>query len=116
VISKIADRVLVMYAGRAAEQGPVRATFDAPAHPYTSALLASAPTLQSDRDRPLKTIEGALPLMTDRRPGCVFAPRCEFARQECTVREPALLPIAGGEHREVACFFPLVAAPAGSRA
>ncbi len=109
VISMIADRVLVMYAGRAVEQGVVRSTFYSPAHPYTSALLSSAPTLLSDRTQPLRAIEGGLPQMHERVTGCVFAPRCSYVQERCHRAEPPFTQISGG-NREVACYFPLVTA------
>lgn len=106
VISAVADRVLVMYAGRAVERGPVGETFARPLHPYTAALVASAPTLESVRGQPLPTIQGSPPGPGTRPAGCVFAPRCPRARQVCWVEQPPLAPILPG--REVACHFPLL--------
>jgi oligopeptide transport system ATP-binding protein len=98
--------VLVMYAGRAVERGPVGETFARPLHPYTAALVASAPTLESIRGRPLPTIQGILPGLGDRSSGCVFAPRCPRARAICWAEQPPLAPILPG--REAACHFPLL--------
>ncbi|MCC6790771.1 MAG: ABC transporter ATP-binding protein [Thermomicrobiales bacterium] len=107
VISNIADRVLVMYAGRAVEEGVTRATFARPTHPYTAALLGSAPTLASDRSRALPAIEGGLPQLHDRLTGCVFAPRCAFVRDRCHQSEPPFAPVDALSNRLAACYFPL---------
>jgi len=112
VISSIADRVLVMYAGRAVEQHAVPSIFTVPGHPYTSALLASAPTLQSDRTLPLRVIEGGLPQMQDRLSGCVFAPRCGYVQERCLRAEPPFVPLSNTSNHEVACYYPLVDAHA----
>lgn len=106
VISNIADRVMVMYAGRAVEQGPVRDLFQSPNHPYTAALLGSAPTLESDRAQPLHAIRGSLSLSQNLARGCVFAPRCDYVQPACLEREPNLIPNAGGS-RAARCIFPL---------
>ena len=114
VVANIADRVMVMYAGRVVEQGPVRETFRRPNHPYTAALLGSAPTLQSDRTKPLAAIKGSLSLTQTLKQGCVFAPRCDFVRPACLDREPALVP-HGDPARAARCIFPLnVAANRGA--
>jgi oligopeptide/dipeptide ABC transporter ATP-binding protein len=107
VISNIADRVLVMYAGRSMEEGPVREIFTAPSHPYTAALLASAPTLESDRTAPLRAIEGGLPSVATMSRGCVFAPRCRYAQPLCNEAGPPFARLASESERSVACFFPL---------
>jgi oligopeptide/dipeptide ABC transporter ATP-binding protein len=106
VVANIADRVMVMYAGRAVEQGPVRETFRSPNHPYTNALLGSAPTLASDRSAPLAAIKGSLSLSQNLKQGCVFAPRCEFVQAACLEREPMLVS-HGDPNRAARCIFPL---------
>jgi oligopeptide/dipeptide ABC transporter ATP-binding protein len=106
VIASIAERVLVMYAGRAVEQGATRETFADPSHPYTEALLASAPTLASDSTSDLPAIEGALPQLGDHLPGCVFAPRCRYAEATCLETPPLFAPVQGRTERFAACFFP----------
>lgn len=108
VISSIADRVLVMYAGRAVEQGPTSDTFARPVHPYTEALIASAPTLASDRTRALPAIEGSLPQMSERLAGCVFAPRCTYVKERCSREAPEFAQLSSYHGRETACFYPLV--------
>ncbi len=95
VIAETADRVLVMYAGRIVEEAPVDLLFDKPAHPYTRALLASAPTLELERAR-LAAIPGTLPDPRHRPPGCRFAPRCGYAEPACTLAVPPLAPLAPG--------------------
>ncbi|HWO63741.1 MAG TPA: dipeptide/oligopeptide/nickel ABC transporter permease/ATP-binding protein [Umezawaea sp.] len=107
VVSRIASRVLVMYAGRIIEELPVSALVDDAAHPYTRALVASIPDMGMDRHLPLATIDGRPP-EPDRLPvGCSFAPRCPLADVGCEEEEPPLLAI--GENRRVACWKP----PAG---
>ena len=87
VIAEIADRVMVLYAGRVAEVAPVRTIFDAPAHPYTQVLLAAIPDIASRRGR-LATIPGAVPGAMDMPPGCRFAPRCPYCRPPCETGPP----------------------------
>ena len=97
VIAEIADRVLVMYAGRAVEQAPVRTIFDRPGHPYTAALLASRPLLTDTVDR-LRPIPGVIPAIDGLPAGCAFHPRCEVGREDerCRTVRPELRPIVGG--------------------
>jgi oligopeptide/dipeptide ABC transporter ATP-binding protein len=82
VIAETCDRVMVMYAGRVAEEGPVRTVFSAPRHPYTQMLLAAIPNLESDR-RLLGTIPGSPPDLRTPPPGCRFHPRCPMAMDVC---------------------------------
>jgi peptide/nickel transport system ATP-binding protein/oligopeptide transport system ATP-binding protein len=101
VIAEVADRVLVMYAGRIVEQSPAANLFDAPQHPYTKGLLACVPTLEQDRHR-LIAIPGALPEPTRRPPGCCFAPRCTYCIEACHAAVPPL--IVQRDDRAVACI------------
>ncbi len=103
VVAETAQRLQVMYAGQGMEARPAAAALAAPAHPYTAALLAALPDRAEARAR-LPTIPGVVPGLADRPPGCVFAPRCAYARPECQ-RPPPLLPVPGGVAR---CLFPLV--------
>ena len=97
VIAEFADRVVVMYSGRVAEEAPVETLFDAPRHPYTQGLLGATPTLAQTESR-LRTIPGALPDPASPPPGCRFAPRCSFADAECSSARPAEIALAAG-HR-----------------
>ncbi len=96
VVSHVADRVAVMYAGSVVELGAKRDIFQAPAHPYTRGLLRSVPDLKTDRARPLQTIDGTVPALHSMPPGCAFEPRCEFSAVECTHALPPLLEVAKG--------------------
>ena len=82
VIAETCDRVMVMYAGRVAEEGPVRTVFSGPRHPYTQMLLAAIPNLESDK-RLLGTIPGSPPDLRTPPPGCRFHPRCPLAMEVC---------------------------------
>jgi oligopeptide/dipeptide ABC transporter ATP-binding protein len=82
VIAETCDRTLVMYAGKVAEEGPVKRIFTAPRHPYTSKLLGSFPSIQADR-RTLDTIPGLPPDLRDPPSGCRFHPRCPVAMAIC---------------------------------
>jgi len=101
VVAEMADRVLVMYAGRIVERAPVTELFERPAHPYTRGLLESIPTLADERDR-LKTIPGMLPNPAALPPGCRFEPRCQWRIAECTAAVPSLMPLCEGH--ESACI------------
>ncbi|MER8101069.1 ABC transporter ATP-binding protein [Kitasatospora sp. NPDC094016] len=98
----ISDRVYVMYAGRIAETGPAEALFERPRHPYTAALLASTPRLDSPRGR-LAAIGGRPPSLREDLTGCPFAARCPLATEVCAERAPALLPLADEPARRAAC-------------
>jgi peptide/nickel transport system ATP-binding protein/oligopeptide transport system ATP-binding protein len=111
VIAEFAERVLVMYAGRIAEEGPVTRIFDAPQHPYTIGLLASTPDIERESAR-LRTIPGGLPNLAFPPPGCRFAPRCERAIEECTRGRPPLIEV--GAAHQAACIR-IEAAPASEQ-
>ena len=83
VIAETCDRVLIMYAGRVAEEGSVDEVFRRPRHPYTQKLLSAFPNIHADR-RTLEVIPGAPPDLRHPPPGCRFAPRCEFAMAVCS--------------------------------
>jgi peptide/nickel transport system ATP-binding protein len=97
VVSRVADRVAVMYAGDLVELGAKREIFQAPAHPYTRGLLLAVPDLKTDRTRPLQTIEGTVPPLQAMPPGCSFEPRCGSRIPECTLAVPPLVEV-GPEH------------------
>ncbi|MEY3083669.1 MAG: hypothetical protein RJA94_3654 [Pseudomonadota bacterium] len=99
VMAEIADRMLVMYAGRVVERGTKEELFRAPMHPYTQALLDSIPPLTGEKPRRLRAIPGTPPILLNRPPGCAFAPRCAQRFEKCTA-EPQL----GSGERAAACF------------
>ena len=84
VISEVADRVVVMYAGRIVEQGTVEEIFYDPRHPYTWGLLGSAPRLDRARPERLPTIPGSPPSLLHPPVGCHFAPRCAWRSEACS--------------------------------
>jgi oligopeptide/dipeptide ABC transporter ATP-binding protein len=96
VVSQVADRIAVMYAGSIVEFGSRQNVFRDAAHPYTRGLLHSAPTLASDRSRPLTAIEGVVPSLAQMPPGCAFEPRCELRRSQCAQSLPPLAEISAG--------------------
>ena len=96
VISEIADRVAVMYAGNLVELGSKQDIFYSPAHPYTRGLLNAVPTLQTDRKSPLRTIAGTVPSLQSSPPGCAFEPRCDFRIAECARISPAFVEVSAG--------------------
>jgi len=102
VIAETCDRVLIMYAGKVAEEGPVRRIFAAPRHPYTQKLLGSYPNIHADR-RSLETIPGTPPDLRDPPAGCRFHPRCPAAMAVCQEVVPPEVLFADGVR--VACHL-----------
>ena len=96
VVSQVAHRIGVMYAGSLVEMGTAQEVFTHPAHPYTRGLLHSVPTLRTERGRPLLTIEGTVPPISALPPGCAFAPRCGLRITECAAALPPLVEVAPG--------------------
>ncbi len=96
VVSQVADRVAVMYAGNLVEMGPKQEIFRAAAHPYTRGLLNAVPTLKTDRAHPLHTIEGTVPPLHALPPGCAFEPRCDYRIAECSRAVPPLVEVTPG--------------------
>ncbi len=96
VVSQVADRVAVMYAGNLVELGTRHDIFHAPAHPYTRGLLRAVPNLKTERGRPLGTIEGTVPPLRAMPPGCAFEPRCAFRIPECSRAVPPLVEVGSG--------------------
>jgi peptide/nickel transport system ATP-binding protein len=101
VVSSTCKHVVVMYAGRIMEQGKVSDVLVNPKHPYTKGLMQSFPSFTGEKTN-LRGIEGNLPDMSVLPTGCVFAPRCPFAKEHCFKEIPALKEIAPGWN--VSCF------------
>ncbi|HEV3312535.1 MAG TPA: ABC transporter ATP-binding protein [Chloroflexota bacterium] len=106
VVAGIADRVVVMYAGRVAEIGEANDIFARPAHPYTHALLASIPRLDDERGKPLRPIPGSPPELINQPAGCPFVPRCPNALPKCRAEMPPLTPTQQAGHM-AACWNPV---------
>ena len=90
LIASLCERVVVMYAGRIVEEGPVEQIFKSPQHPYTWSLLRSVPRVDESRKDRLVSIKGLPPDLTKPPPGCKFHPRCPFVVDKCKVEEPSL--------------------------
>jgi oligopeptide/dipeptide ABC transporter ATP-binding protein len=105
LIAELADRVIVMYAGKVVELGDVHTIFSSPRHPYTVGLMDSLPKLTADEEW-LRPIPGQPPSLISRPPGCPFHPRCFLSqgRVRCREEEPPLRPIGGTAHLS-ACHF-----------
>ena len=101
IVAETCDRVLVLYAGKVVETGTVGALFQAPAHPYTRALLKALP-YQQPRKQPLRVIGGSVPNGMKPATGCAFAPRCPFVMEICA-HPPALFRLS--ERQSAACFL-----------
>lgn len=105
VVAGTCDRVLVMYAGRIVEELPAADLFSGAQHPYTRALLAAVPDLDTDRDRPLAVIPGRPPEPDQVERGCAFAPRCPRADDHCRREDPEPVTRSGGSR--IACWHPV---------
>lgn len=103
VVSRLADRVAVMYGGRIVETGDVREVIHAPRHPYTRGLIDSLPGAAARGER-LRQISGSPPNMLFPPPGCTFSPRCPFRQAGCTESLPGVT--AEGD-RQFRCFHPI---------
>jgi oligopeptide/dipeptide ABC transporter ATP-binding protein len=95
VVAQVADRVVVMYAGRVVEEGSVRAVLKDPRNPYTQALLESMPGRVAGTGERLTPIEGVVPNLFAMPAGCRYAPRCPHAFDRCREESPPLLPVSG---------------------
>ncbi|WP_431201010.1 ABC transporter ATP-binding protein [Bradyrhizobium betae] len=105
VVAETAQRVVVMYAGKVVEEADVDDLFGHPGHPYTQGLIRSIPRIDLDSEHKtrLEAIGGSVPILINPPVGCRFAPRCKFAMDVCTEREPLLREISPG-HR-MACHL-----------
>jgi oligopeptide/dipeptide ABC transporter ATP-binding protein len=108
VVRHVSDEMAIMYMGRFLEHGPTRDIFAHPAHPYTHGLLAAQPHPDPDRRRDNVELQGEVPSLAHRPPGCEFHTRCPRAQALCRSARPERQTLAPGhDHR---CHFPLVAA------
>jgi peptide/nickel transport system ATP-binding protein/oligopeptide transport system ATP-binding protein len=101
VVAELCDDVVVMYAGRVVERGPVEQVFTSPQHPYTEALLQSIPMLGMTQAEPLRVIRGSVPSPLDWPEGCRFRSRCDYAYEQCA-EQPPLLDVGA---QESACWL-----------
>src|SRR5690606_10113891 len=99
VVSELADRVVVMYAGRIVERGSRQDLFSDPLHPYTRALLGSIPPLTGAKPHRLPAIPGSPPSLLHLPKGCAFGPRCPVRFERCDERPPLV-----GDSHAAACF------------
>ncbi|PWT87758.1 MAG: peptide ABC transporter ATP-binding protein [Acidobacteria bacterium] len=102
VVAEVADRVIVMYAGKIVEQAPVREIFEAPRHPYTVALLQSIPRIRGEKIPKLHAIEGTVPNLLNLPSGCTFYDRCKDRMDRCLEKFPDAIHL-NSEH-SVACY------------
>ena len=117
VVSRMADRVVVMYAGYVLEQAPTTEVLASPAHPYTTGLLGAVPQPDSNADtRRLTPIAGQVPLLRAEPACCVFSPRCAHAEPRCLTGQPALRQVTRGdttgEAHRAACVLDRIPDPA----
>ena len=101
VVAEMAERVVVMYAGKVVEEGDVISIFHHPLHPYTEGLLESIPKLHAKNDEKLHVIEGIVPNPAHMPKGCRFSPRCPKASEQCFSAEP---PLQEAGSRRLACW------------
>ncbi|MFC5703389.1 dipeptide ABC transporter ATP-binding protein [Cohnella faecalis] len=101
IAAEIADRVVVMYAGRVVEQAPTEELFTAPRHPYTQGLLRSIASLDTKKGEKLHAIEGTIPSLSALPAGCLFHPRCPYATDQCRSEAP---PLVSEGDRKAACW------------
>lgn len=102
VVSQMADRVAVMYAGRIVEEGPLKQVIENPGHPYTRLLILSIPGIKVKRGGRLETIEGTVPNPLEYPSGCRFHPRCPYAMEKCSEQEPPEMTVGEGR---VCCWL-----------
>jgi peptide/nickel transport system ATP-binding protein len=107
VVAETCERVIVMYAGRAAEEAPAASLFARPLHPYTRGLLRALPRAETEAERAggrqrLIEIPGMVPALTRPIAGCAFAPRCGYVAERCRTTRPA--PMAAEPEHRVACW------------
>ncbi len=101
VAAEMANRIIIMYAGKIMEIADAQNIFDQPLHPYSKGLLESIPKMNGQRGIPLKSIKGSIPSLNEVPNGCRFSPRCPFATDKCHNEEPYL---ENRGDRQVACW------------
>ncbi|MCZ2260159.1 dipeptide ABC transporter ATP-binding protein [Sporosarcina sp. G11-34] len=102
VAAQLADRIVVMYAGKIVEEATVQQLFEKPYHPYSRGLLQSIPKANPVGQKKLPSIEGSIPSLSNMPTGCRFSPRCPFATEKCRKESPSLQSING---RQSACWY-----------
>jgi oligopeptide/dipeptide ABC transporter ATP-binding protein len=115
VIADIADRVVVMYAGKPLENADKRTLYHQPHHPYTEGLIGSLPK-RANRHSALRSIPGLPPSLLQVPPGCPFHPRCDYATDRCRSEEPPMQDVQGGQSHTSACWLPADAIGTGPQA
>lgn len=103
LVSRYADRIYVMYAGRVVESGTTENILSNPQHPYTKGLLAAVPKLEDEKKEALIPIEGTPPSLANLPKYCAFFPRCPFAQEACKVKSIPELKLVGAEDHYAAC-------------
>jgi peptide/nickel transport system ATP-binding protein len=101
VVAEVAQRVVVMYAGKVVEEASVGELFAHPRHPYTQGLIRSIPRIDTaaTHKQRLEAIAGVVPSLLDPPPGCRFAPRCPYVRPDCTAAIPPLREVSPGHKK-----------------
>ena len=104
VISRLCDRVVVMYAGQTAEVGPTREVIKNPVHPYTKGLVRAIPRMGSETEQELESIDGTVQDLVDPNDGCRFYDRCPLATEHCRTNHPPLEEKRPSHDHRAACF------------
>ncbi|MHA2092236.1 MAG: ABC transporter ATP-binding protein [Candidatus Kariarchaeaceae archaeon] len=104
VASYIGDKIAIMYLGKVMEKGSIKQVIHNAVHPYSQALISAVPSTDPTRQRKRQILPGEPGSPINTPPGCLFAPRCIYARQKCTVEEPPLMEMSPGHH--YACWYP----------
>lgn len=105
VVRRVTERTAVMYLGQIVEEAPTAALYEAPAHPYTAALLSTNPSLDPAKRKKRIVLSGEIPSVVNPPAGCRFHTRCPLAQDRCKAEEPVLRPLT--PDRQVRCHFPL---------
>jgi oligopeptide transport system ATP-binding protein len=103
VVAGMADRIVVMYAGKVMEEGLTDQVYYNSRHPYTAGLLNAVPSLADDEKKKLRTIEGTPPFLVNAPSGCPFAERCDYSMRVCTEQDPPCYRPVSGNH--VSCWL-----------